>query len=173
MVTTSTNNRPSVGRARRPLSVTGLSIWRGQVQEEQLKDLERLPKRMQIFRQMRRDHVIGTALEAVKSPLTAADIDVSPGGESSVDKEAADFLWSVIGDMTQPWTRHVEDALELLDFGFSLGEMVFKRREGLQGPDGPSDFDDGAIGLSYISPIGQETLGDAFEPWKLDRQGNV
>jgi hypothetical protein len=77
-----------------------------------------------------------------------------------------------MSDMGQTWRAHVEEMLECVPFGFSLGEMVAKRREGFDGKT-PSDYDDGMFGLASITPIGQETLPDAMSPWEIDREGNV
>ena len=172
MTATPVANRPSVGASLRPISVPGLSMWGGTVYEEEQKQLKGLRKRLTILREMKRDTTIGTAVAAVIAPLLSADFDVTPGGASPADQEAAEFVKSCLDDMNATWRSHVEEALECVPFGFSLGEMVFKRREGPQGKV-RSDHDDGLVGLASITPIGQETIADAPTPWTTERDGTV
>jgi len=53
---------------------------------------------------------------------------------------------------SQTWISHVEDALECLDFGFALGEIVLDKRS------------DGRLWLKNIDPRGQESLNR----WEYD-----
>lgn len=170
MAIATNNERPSAREALKQITRPGLSIWRGALMEEQQKELRTLSKRMSIFREMRRDSLLGALLDAMKSPLLAADWDVVPGGASGADKRLAAFLNECLEDMDVGFHEHQSDALEALDFGFALSEIVLKRREGADGA-APSDHNDGLLGLATLSPIGQETLD--FAPWQYADDGQT
>ncbi len=86
----------SVRQAATRTGVAGLSVWRGQVREEEEQQLKSLKVRLKVYREMARDAVIATLLEAVKSPLLAAEFDVTAAGDLPVDQEAKDFAYSAL-----------------------------------------------------------------------------
>ena len=93
------------------------------------------------------DVIIGTLLDAIKWPLLAADFDVEAASEEQPDLDAKEFLWQNMNMMhRQTWRSHVVDALESIEWGFSIGEIVLEKR------------DDGRLWLANIEPRGQETL---------------
>jgi len=149
--------------------VPGLSLWRGEIGGEYLSAL-RGSRKKKIFIEMQDDAVIGTLLDSMKMPLIAAEVSVQPhevGNE--VDQEAADFLKSCMDDMTRySWRQHELDMLDMLGWGWSVAEAVFKKRLGPVG-DRPSQYSDGKIGLHILDPRGQETL----KRWVMDDEFNV
>lgn len=148
----------SQSQVTKVLGERGLSIWGKQVQEEYLRELKPWSKASQIFREMQDDTIIGTLLDAIKTPLLAADFDVQPAGDSQGDEDAADFIWQAMNGMKrQTWRSHVNDMLEALEFGFAIGEIVLDRR------------DDGRLWLRNIEPRGQETLLE----WDFDDEENA
>jgi len=129
------------------LGVKGLSIFSGLVREEYLTDLRSWQQASKVYREMADDAVIGTLLDAIRTPLLAADFDITPGGETDGDKQAAEWLWETMNQMDgQTWRSHVSDCLECLIFGFSFAEVVLEKRE------------DGRLWLKNLDPRGQETL---------------
>uniref|UniRef100_A0A6M3JA74 Putative ligase n=1 Tax=viral metagenome TaxID=1070528 RepID=A0A6M3JA74_9ZZZZ len=150
------------------LGVTGLSIWGGVLGEEYLTALKGTRK-AKVFQEMQQDAVVATLLDSITMPLMAAEFDVTPAGSTSRDKENADFLWECMNDMTRyTWRQHVMDMLTMMAWGWSVSEMVFKKRLGMNG-DRPSQYNDGKIGLHILDPRGQETL----YRWKMDDEYNV
>lgn len=140
----------SVGQV---LGVAGLLSLGGQVQEEFLTELKTWSKAVKWYKEMLEDPVIGTVVDAVKLPLLAADFDVTPGDDSPVAQQAADWLWANMQHMAnQTWRSHVADMLESVEWGFAIGEITLERRG------------DGRLWLQNIDPRGQDTLWK----WEID-----
>lgn len=136
------------GNIRTLIGVTGLKHIGGRIREEYLNAIKNWHTEVKLYLEMRDDPVCCTLLDAAKLPLMAAGFNVEPApGGSPNDEAAADWLWEVMNSMdNQPWVSHVEDALESLDFGFAVGEMVLEKRV------------DGRLWLGNIDPRGQESL---------------
>jgi hypothetical protein len=176
------DNRPNNGRQnqRRPfrnnqgknqaqgqnprtvVGVTGLKHIGGQIREEYLNALRNWSTEAKLYDEMRDDPIVGALLDAIKLPLQAAAFDVETAqGGTPADDEAAKWLWECLNKMTnQTWNSHVEDALECLDFGFALSEIVLDKRA------------DGRLWLKNVDPRGQESLNswqyNATEKDKLE-----
>ena len=141
------------GEARRQIGAHGLSIWGGFVTEEYLAALKPWSREVRFYLEMQNDIVIGTLLDAIKMPLLAAEFSVEAASEDEVDQRAKTFLWDNMQMMKrQSWRSHAVDSLEMLDFGFAVGEMVLEKR------------DDGRLWMKNIDPRGQETL----KRWEID-----
>jgi len=150
------------------MGVTGLSIWSGVLGEEYLTALKGTRK-AKVFKEMQDDAVIACLLDAIMMPLMAAEFEAVPAGKAPRDKENSDFLKTCMDDMTKyTWRQHVLDMLTMLVWGWSVSEVVFKKRLGNEG-DRPSKYNDGKIGLHILDPRGQETLYQ----WKMDGEFNV
>ncbi len=147
---------PTKAILTKAIGTSGLSIWRGRLNEEYLSLLNNWQQAAKIYIEMGDDVTVGALLDAIKFPLMAAEFDVIPAGDTEEDAAAAEFLWDNMNGMAQQtWRSHVYDTLDALQFGFSAGEMVFDKR------------DDGRIHILNIDPRGQETL-DHWE-WEDDR----
>jgi hypothetical protein len=154
------------------IGVPGLSIWGGVVAEEWLPQLKGVKGR-KVLMEMARDSTIGTLLDAMIMPLLAAEFGTTPsvkvGAQSESDKNAAQFVWECMNDMTRySWRQHVLDQMSMLTFGWAASEIVMKKRNGWEDKR-PSQYDDGLLGLHILDPRGQETL----DHWTLDNEGNV
>ena len=140
------------------LGAKGLSIWGGHVTEEYLTSLRPWTREIKVYLEMRDDPVIGAMLDAVKMPIMAAPLTVKAVSDDARDVAAAEFLQNNLDNMQrQTWASYISDALECLDFGFSLGEIVLEKR------------DDGHLWLRNIEPRGQETL----RRWLIDPEGEI
>lgn len=143
------------------IGVTGLKHIGGRIREEYLNALKNWNTEVKLYLEMRDDPIIGALLDAIKLPLQAASFDVEPAaGGNANDEAAAEWLWNCMNGMeSQTWNSHVEDALECLDFGFAVGEMVLQKKS------------DGRLWLRNIDPRGAESLNhwgyDAVERDKL------
>ncbi len=148
-------------RAERALGVRGLRIFSGMLREEYLPDLRNWNQASRVYREMSDDAVIGTLIDAIRTPLLAADFDVPAVSEAEGDKVAAEWLLATMNQMNrQTWRAHVSDALESVTYGFAYSEVILEKR------------DDGRLWLSNIDPRGQETLYK-WE-WEKDRvQGMI
>lgn len=151
-------NAPAVVARRRVIGFSGLRNIGGRIQEEYLRVLQSWDQAVKVYLEMRDEPTVATLLNAIKLPLLSADFDVMPFSDSAADGEAADWLWENLTTMRQQsWRSHVADALESLDFGFAVGEMVFEKRA------------DGRLWLGNIEPRGQETL----HSWEFDERDNM
>ena len=146
----------------RVIGTSGLKSMGGRIREEYLNALKNWSSEVKLYLEMKDDPLIGAQLDAIKLPLQAASFDVRPAsGGAPNDEAAAEWLWDCMSNMSgQTWNSHVEDALECLDFGFALGEIVLEKRA------------DGRLWLKNIDPRGQESLSrwqyDAVEIDKLE-----
>ena len=69
-------------------------------------------------------------------------------------KKAAEFVESCLHDMDMPWTDVVGEILSCLTYGWSLHEIVYKRRMGRKrDPRLESKFDDGLIGWQKLPAL--------------------
>ncbi len=138
------------------IGVPGLSIWGGRIDEFYLQAL-RGNRARYIFREMENDLVIGALLDALIMPLLSAEFSVPPLTEEKPDLDAAEFIESCMYDMNgYTWRQHALDMLSELTWGYSISEIVIKKRMG-QEADPPSQFNDGKLGLQILDPRGQET----------------
>ena len=138
---------PTPALSRQIIGRRGISRWGRWIQEEYLSELKPWSRQAKIILEMLDDAIIGTLLDAIKSPLLAADFDVTPASDSEADQRAAEFLWqSMQGLDNQTWRSHVRDMLESVEFGFSVGEFVMDKKP------------DGRLWLKNIEPRAQETL---------------
>ena len=93
-----------------------------------------------------------------------------PASEDAADKKAAEFVESCLHDMDMPWTDVVGEILSCLTYGWSLHEIVYKRRMGRKrDPRLESKFDDGLIGWQKLPIRSQESL----YKWEFDDCDNL
>jgi len=145
----STNGQMTAGQAQKVLLGTGLSFWRGTINEEYLTQLKPWSKAAQVYREMMDDVVVGALLDAIKTPLLSTEFNVDAVSDSPEDVAAAQFLESNLFNMPDmEWREHVEEVLDFLGFGFALAEQVMSKHT------------DGSIRLHTLLPIGQETIAD-------------
>lgn len=136
------------------IGTRGLRVISGRVDEEYLVILKSWTKAVKIYLEMQDDVTVGTMLDAIKLPLLKAKFEVIPANPDVMgDMAAAQFLDSAMHSMDmQTWKSHVTDALEAIDFGFAVTEIILEKRE------------DGKLWLKNIDPRGQETL----ERWEFE-----
>jgi hypothetical protein len=154
------NHQGDGGNTRTVIGVTGLKHIGGRIREEYLNAIKNWNTEVKLYLEMRDDPIIGALTDAIKLPLQAAQFDVEPApGGSPNDEAAAEWLWKAMNNMDgQTWISHVEDALECLDFGFALGEIVLDKRA------------DGRLWLKNIDPRGQESLNRwEYDPTEKDK----
>lgn len=154
----------------REIGAPGLNRTEGFVREEWLNELKG-DKKIDKFKEMRdNDPIVGGVLTAVNNLIRQADWQVEPASDDQRDKEVAEFLDSNLRDMDKSFQEFVTESMSMIPFGWSLFEIVYKRREGNPfDPVDGSQFDDGRIGIKKLSPRGQETLWS----WEFDENGDV
>lgn len=149
---------------------SGLSVNAGQVTEDFLRQLQGR-QGMAIYREMAENHpVIGATLASIEMLFRSVDWTVQPADS---DDEAAineaEFVASCMADMSTSWEDFVSSVLGFLVYGYSLHEIVYKRRQGLTDDGGNSKFDDGRIGWRKLPVRAQDTITE----WRLDSHGGI
>lgn len=148
----------------------GANRWGGQFYEEFLPELRGL-RGVKVYREMAdNDDVIGGILFAIKMLIRQASWNVQAGGVEELDKESANFVASCMHDMQMTWTDTVSEILSFLTYGWSLHEIVYKRRMGHKKDVRlDSKFDDGLTGWQKLPIRAQESLYQ----WEYDSRDNL
>ena len=116
------------------------------------------------------DDVVGAVLFGIKMLIRQVDWLVQAGGDSEADKQAADFVNSCMHDMQSSWTDTISEILSFLTYGWSVHEIVYKRRMGRnKNPVLNSKHDDGLIGWRKLPIRGQDTLYQ----WEYDENDEL
>ena len=144
------------------LGVTGLKRSRGSrglIQEEFLTQLKGT-RAIKIYKEMAsNDPIIGAILFAVEMLIRNVEWRVEPA-DSEQDiaaQEVAEFVENVIDDMEHTWADFIAEALSMLTFGYSIHEVVYKRRE------------DGMVGWLKLPIRSQDSLLE----WLFDDAGGI
>lgn len=147
------------------LGYSGLNRYGGHINEEFLSSLQG-DKGIQVYEEMtKNDAVISAFLFAIRQLVRQVDWRIEQQDNTPQDREAAEFLNQVLfEDLDQSWDDVMDEALSFLQFGFSVLEIVFKRRDGED-----SKFNDGKVGLRSFEIRGQETI----EKWDFTQHGKV
>lgn len=152
------------------LGRVGQRRYGGIFYEEFLPEL-RGRKGAEVYTEMaNNDETVGAILFAVEMLVRQASWNIEPGGSSAKDKEAAEFVQSCMEDMDMTWTDTISEILSFLTYGWSLHEIVYKRRMGrTKDKRTNSKFSDGLIGWAKLPIRSQETLYQ----WEYDDQDNL
>lgn len=154
----------------REVGATGLRRFSGFIYEEFLKELTGW-KAMQVYKEMSRNEAtISAALGLIKNVCRRVSWKSMEASSRPQDIEAAEFLETNMNDMSQTWTDTINEALSMLDYGFSPHEIVYKRRCGdVFDPSMRSKFTDGRIGWRKLPIRAQETI----YRWQFDDHGGI
>lgn len=143
----------------------------GMVDDEFLTQLKG-DKGIKIYREMSdNDSVVGAILFAIEMLIRQSEWASTPA-EGDDDLEPSELLESAMHDMNVTWDDMLSDVLSFLPFGWSWHEIVYKRRNGEQSPDGDvpsSQHDDGKVGWRKLPIRAQDTLFS----WDFDVNGGV
>lgn len=152
------------------LGSTGLNRWGGYISEEWLTELAGT-KAATVYREMSdNDPIIGAVLFAIRMLCRQVDWRVDPADESAEARDAAQFLESCRGDMSESWQDVISEALSMLVYGWAFCELVYKRRGGdSTDPTKRSKYDDGRIGWRKI-PIRAQT---SLLEWVFNDAGDL
>ncbi len=153
------------------IGVTGVRIFSGVVNEEYLPELVG-QKAIKIYRTMQDDSIVNAVLTAITLILRAVDWRIEPAENSGAKGDAeAEFVESLLKDMSHTWEDTVSEILSMLAYGWSYHEIVLKRRVGPDETDGSrrSNFTDGRIGIRKLPVRSQDSL---FR-WEMQEDGGV
>tara|TARA_R110000765_G_scaffold335398_1_gene425783 strand:- start:2516 stop:3856 length:1341 start_codon:yes stop_codon:yes gene_type:complete len=151
------------------LGSAGLIQYGGQVQEDFVQQLQG-KRGIANYREMAdNDPVVGAIMHAIEMLMRKVDwsVDASDVGDEQALKYA-EFVSSCMSDMSVSWDDTLSSILSFLTYGFSIHEIVYKRREGYEA-DAPSKHDDNLIGWKKLPIRGQSTVYD----WDIDKNGGI
>lgn len=153
------------------LGTTGLRQWGGVIQEEFHRQLQG-DKALEIYTEMLNNSpTIGGVLFMIEMHARKVPWHVQPGGESSDDLAAAEFIETNRHDMSMSWEDTLSEVLTMIPYGWSYHECVYKRRlagDPLQ-PGTFSRYDDGKIGWRKLPIRAQNTRWK----WEIDPHGGI
>ena len=151
--------------------VTGVAIWNGRPTERYLSSLQGSAGIEKFAEMLRKEPSAFTANRLVELTARQAKWNVIPADDTPADRDAAEFLKSCINDMSHSFDIAVIDALSAQWYGFSLAEIVWKRRNGRKINQGgvTSAYNDGLVGIRKLAIRRQETVNE----WLLDANGGV
>lgn len=154
----------------RQVGATGLQRFSGFIYEEFLRELTGW-KGVAIYKEMGdNDPTVGAILYTIDKLIRSVPWRVQAASEESFDKEAAEFLETCMDDMDNTWIDTIAEILSFLQYGYSVHELVYKRRcgDGFD-PTMRSKFSDGRIGWRSI-PIRSQ---DSIYRWQFDDHGGI
>src|ERR1035437_304912 len=157
----------------------GLRAFSGYVRAEFLKQLMGR-EAQRVYREMLdNSSVVGAIMFAITQAMRKVTWRVEPANDTAPAKAAAEFVESLMEDMSHTWEEFIIDGLSMLGYGFAVHEIVYKRRNGRrpESPPGPkpkadpasSDYDDGKIGWRRLPIRGQDTI----TKWFFDPNGQI
>ena len=150
---------------------TGLRRTGGYIYEEFLPQLQGY-RATQVYREMSdNDPVVGAILYAIDKLVRQVKWRVQPATSSVEDRRAAKFVESCMDDMSNSWEDTISEILSMLSYGWSLHEIVYKRRGGNEASasDSRSKYNDGLIGWRKIPIRAQDTR----QEWVFDDAGGI
>ncbi len=155
---------------------SGLRQFSGWVREEYQQELVGR-QGARAYREMQDGSAtIGGILFAIRATMRKVEWRVVPPKDTPDAQEKAEFVESLMDDMTHTWDDFVDEQLSMMTYGYAPHEIVYKRRLGLKpgadpkkpGHDLPkSKYDDGLIGWRRIPLRGQDTV----LKWFFDENG--
>lgn len=163
----------------RELGTSGLQRFGGSLREEKLREL-RGAKGRAMYREMHQnDAVVSAVFFAIEMALRQVRWFTESASDKPEDKQAAEFLEQCLHDQSFTWDDTLQFILTMLEQGFSLLELVYKKRQGpsprkSKGVSDParSQFNDGRIGWRKWAPRPAESLPSGNE-WIFDEHGGI
>lgn len=138
------------------IGAPGLLAYGGRINDEYDARL-RGDRLLKTYTEMGNDATIRSFLFAFDVLARAAGHRFEPSGETLQANQIADFFTDALDDMDGSFSDTESEILTCLQYGFSLFELIYKRR------------DDGKIGWSRWAPRAQETVWE----WLWDSEWNV
>ncbi len=141
------------------------------IEEEWLPQLQGDFARRVYLEMSQNDPIVGAFLFVIDMLMRKIEWHVEPFSDdeelmTDEDEDNALFVEECMQDMDMAWSDVISEAMSFLPFGWSLLEIVYKRRDGLKDDDIKSSrFDDGRVGWARLPIRAQDTLnGWQFDP---------
>ena len=148
---------------------TGLKLIGGLVMEDSLRQLNGR-RGLEVYKEMRDDAVLSTVVYTIDKIVRQVAWRTERASDHPNDRAAADFLESCLDDLDTTFIDLISEVMTMLECGFSLHEIVYKKRGGTT-DDGwlNSKYKDGRIGWRGMPIRAQETVSR----WIVDDLSNV
>ena len=172
-----TTDLPPVAKAKpsstdfMEIGSSGLHQYGGEIRNDFLRQLQGKQQYANYREMADNDPVIGAMLHAIEMLIRSVDWTVEPSDPDDERAVAeAEFVSSCLGDMSVSWVDTLASIMGFLVYGYSLHEVVYKRRQGYtQDARTRSKFSDGRIGWRKLPVRSQETI----DRWELDANGGI
>ena len=150
---------------------SGLHQNGGEIQQDFLRQLQGRQAFANYREMSDNDPVIGAMLHAIEMLIRGTDWSVEPVDNNDERAIAeAEFVSQCLTDMSVSWVDTLASIMSFLVYGYSLHELVYKRRQGFtKDARTRSRFNDGRIGWRKMPARSQETI----ERWELDPAGGI
>jgi hypothetical protein len=145
------------------LGVTGLKRFGGIIRQEFLTELTGSRGREAFTEMWNNDPVVGAMMHLIEQSIRGAIWDVQGGSE-----QHQEFLGEMMDDMSFSWNDFISEVLTMFPYGWSLFEVVYKRRKG-PWSEPRSKHSDGKIGWRKFAIRGQHSL----HHWEFDDEGGI
>lgn len=134
---------------------SGLRQFGGYLQEEFLRELQYAQGR-KLYREMAdNDPIVGACLAVTRQFLRQVPVTVQDGD----NPQANELVRTAFTDTSRTWQDLMSEILTCLVYGWSMLEIVYKRRGGdVEDPTQRSKYTDGLIGWRKFAPRSQESL---------------
>ena len=154
----------------RQVGASGLRRFSGFIYEEFLQELTGW-KGIAVYKEMGdNDSVVSAFLYAIDKIIRQVDWRVEPASEEKYDMEAAEFMETVMGDMDNTWIDTISEIFSMVQYGYSVHEICYKKRCGdVFDPTMRSKYDDGRIGWRGLPIRSQDTI----YRWQFDDHGGI
>ena len=163
----------------------GLRQYGGWIREEFLRELIGREAARTYREMLDNSSVIGAMIFTIQQAMRKVTWRVDPAIDNNAQADKfAMFADSLRDDMTHTWDDFIVEMLSMLPYGYSVHEIVYKRRLGLE-PTAPkseeerpvgepddipiSRYNDGLIGWRRLPIRGQETV----IKWFFDDNGQI
>jgi len=140
------------------LGTPGTLQFNGVVSESWIRDLRSSSRKVKVFDEISRLDPIGSAmLNTTKMFLQGARLHVEDGGDTSADKDKAEFLEYNLHNMSKSFEDVIGDIVYFLVYGWMDMEIVYKKG------------DDGGVEWRKWAPRHPVTL----DKWEFDESGGL
>lgn len=149
------------GTAKIEIGIGGEHTRNGQLRSDEFLAELRGKRAIRKFREMRdNDATIGAIMYAIEQVLRDVPFKVEAADDSAEAQRWADFVQEVLDDMDHTLDDHISEALSVLTFGFSVFEVVYKRRIGPseRSEKKRSKYRDGLMGVRKLASRAQWTI---------------
>jgi hypothetical protein len=136
----------------------GLRQYNGVILEEADKDL-RGANFIRIVELMKKDPVVSAPMSLYRMMLGKPKWRVvGLNKDSMYQQDKAEKISEMMDDMEHSWFSFIKEVSSMIEYGFSVHEIVLRRRLKRNG----SKYNDGAIGIRKIPIRAQNTVIDGF-----------